>query len=82
MSLETNMDDALRDGMKGITSSLPTRVNTWTQCYGNTANMVGGRSRMKDGGRTNPGNATPCPTGLRKSQELYIYLLHGLSSSK
>ena len=47
MSLETNTDDALRDGMKDTTSSLLRGVNTWTQCYGNTANMVGGRSRMK-----------------------------------
>ena len=37
---------------------------------------------MKDGGRTNPGNATPCPTGFRKSQELDIFLLQGLNSSK
>ena len=28
---------------------------------------------MKDGGRTEPGNATPCPAGLRKSQELNLF---------
>ena len=37
---------------------------------------------MNYGGKTNPGNATPCPTGLRKSQELEIFLLYGLNGSK
>ena len=82
MSLETNTNDALRDGMEDTTSSLPRGASTWTQCYGNAANMVGGRSRMNDGGRMNSGNDTPCPTGLRKSQELHIFLLHGLNGSK
>ena len=46
MSLETNMDDALRDEMKDTTSSLPRGASTWTHCYGNATNMVGGQSRM------------------------------------
>ena len=37
---------------------------------------------MKDGGGIIPDNATPCPTGFRKSLELDIFLLHGLNSSK
>ena len=37
---------------------------------------------MKNGGRTDPGNATPCPAGLRKSQELDLFLFHGLNGSK
>ena len=57
MSLEMNMDDALRDGMEDTTSSLPRGASMWTQCYGNAMKMVGGQSRVKDGGRTNPGNA-------------------------
>ena len=28
---------------------------------------------MKDDGKTNPGNATPCPMGLRKSKEHDIF---------
>ena len=76
------MDDVLRDGMEDTTSNLPRGASTWIQCYGNAANMVGGRSRMKDGGRMKPGNATSCPKGLRKSQELDIFLLHFLNSSK
>ena len=42
MSLETNIDDALRDGMEYTTSSLPRGTSMWTQCYGNAVNMVGG----------------------------------------
>ena len=82
MNLEMNTDDVLRDGMEDTTSSLLRGASAWTQCYGNAVNMVGGRSGMKDGCRTNPCNATPCPTGLRKSQELNIFLLHGLNNSK
>ena len=37
---------------------------------------------MKDGGRSDPGNATPCPMGLRKGQELDFFLLHGLNGCK
>ena len=37
---------------------------------------------MNDGGRMNPGNTTPCPTGHRKSQELDIFLLHDLNGGK
>ena len=37
---------------------------------------------MKDGGRTDPGNATPCPAGLGKSLELDLFPLHGLNGSK
>ena len=82
MSLETNMVDVLRDGMENTTSSLPRGARMWTQCYGNAVNMVGGRYRMKDGGRTDPGNAIPYPAGLRKSQKLDLFLLHGLNGSK
>ena len=82
MNLEMNTDDALRDGMEDTNSSLPRGASTWTQCYGNAANIVEGQSRMKDGSRTDPGNATPSPTGFRKSQELNIFLLHGFNSSK
>ena len=37
---------------------------------------------MKDSGRTDPGNATPCPAGLRKSQELDLFLLYGFNGSE
>ena len=37
---------------------------------------------MKDGGRMDPGNTTPCPAGFRQSQELDLFLLHGLNGSK
>ena len=76
-----NMDAGLRDGMEYTTSSLPRGASTWTQCYGNNAKMVGEQSRMKDGGRTDSCNATPCSVGLRKSQELDIFFLHGLNSA-
>ena len=42
MSLETNTGDVLRDGMEETAGSLPKGASTWTQCYDNTANMVGG----------------------------------------
>ena len=42
MSLETNMDDVLRDGMEDTTCSLPNGAGTWAQCYGNATNMVVG----------------------------------------
>ena len=59
--------------MEDTTSSHPRGTSTWTQCYGNAMCMVEGQSRIKDGGRTNPGNTTPCPMGLRKSQEFDIF---------
>ena len=37
---------------------------------------------MKDSGRTDPGNATSCPAGLRKSQELDLFLLYGFNGSE
>ena len=37
---------------------------------------------MKDGARMDSGNAIPCLAGLRKSQELNLYLLHGLNGNK
>ena len=82
ISHEMNMDDALKDGIEDTTSGLPRGAGTWTQYYGNAANVVGGQSRINYGGKTNPGNSTPCPTGLRKSQELVTFLLHSLNGSK
>ena len=37
---------------------------------------------MKDGGRTDPGIATPNPVGLGKRQELNLFLLDGLNGGK
>ena len=69
MSLDMYLDNELRDEMEDATSSLPRKASTWTHCYCIAMNIVG----RLDGFRKKPGNATPCPKGLRKSQEFNIF---------